>query len=376
MSGWTKRGALVTTMGALVVIGIASCSLGDYQPPPASNTTSSGGAGGTGGVTGPGGAGGMGGDGGGVTGPGGAGGGGGGAAGGGEACMEQGSRCIAPVPTNDGWTGPYWGRGTDLQMGPQPCPDNGPPDVILQADPSPNDCNACECQVSEGVGCAGATVSCWANSGCSSGTPKEITSGCVGGASLPGGLGPSSCKVTALPVPKFGEVACEPKLPSTGLKYPSLWRHNVYLCDAGPAASACADGGSCLTPPSGFYSDFVCIKNDAEVNACPEGWADAQYMAYASFAEGRSCPDCACDSSKVECATDGVFLMTPFELGCSANDPLPLDVCKNVGAGASIEVKPPAPKLGVDACPTPQGQGEVQTSGPTTVCCKSLVTPP
>ncbi|MDI1434449.1 hypothetical protein [Polyangium sorediatum] len=369
MSGWTMRGALVgATMGAFAAIGIASCALTDYQPPTANTGASTGGEGGTGGTSGTGGAGGM-------PGPGGSGGAGaaGGSGGNGGVLCSTGSVCVPPVPTGDGWIGPFLGRATDHQTGPQPCPSGGPPDV-LHADPSPSECNACECTVSEGVGCSGALLSCWAGAGCNSGTPKDIPSGCTGGASLPGGALGSSCKVTGLPQPKVGaEAACEPTGEGGGLKYKHLWQTNVYLCDAS-AASDCAGGGSCVTPQAGFYSDSICITKAAEVE-CPEGWTFERFMAYEQFAEGRSCTSCTCDASKVVCPVDGVFLTTPFELGCSGDNKILPNTCVGVGLGGSVEVKPPTPQLGPEACPMPKGEGAVKTSGPTTVCCATLLSP-
>ncbi|WP_206079561.1 hypothetical protein [Polyangium spumosum] len=370
MSGWTKRGALVTTMGALVVIGIASCSLGDYQPPPASNITVAA-ASGSGGA---GGAGGMGGDGGGVTGPGGAGGMGGAGGFGGGACTE--GVCIPSIPP-EGWVGPYWGHVTEPLAATEACPEGGPPDFTLRADPSPNDCNACECDVLPEVTCVGAEVSCHAGSGCSNGAPKLVQGGCVGGSSLPGGpLGASSCKITGLPVPSNDNaVKCASTFEAPTLKYPKLWQHDVHLCEAGPGSSAC-EGGACRTPPQGLYSGLVCMKTEGVVSECPVGWQDARHVAYGAYTEGRKCGNCECDSSKVSCGTEGVFWYTPaeLELGCSGNKEVPAGTCVNIGLGGAIEVKPPQPALGPDACPTPAGQGEVLTAGSaTTICCKSLL---
>ncbi|MDC3962513.1 hypothetical protein [Polyangium jinanense] len=363
MSGWTKRGALVVaTMGALSTIGIASCALTDYQPPTANTTSSTGGAGGTGGtggMPGPGGPGGMGGTGG-MPGPGGPGG------GGGEACGEA-SQCLPAVPFKDGWMGPYWGMPTNWQKNAGACPDNSLPE-ILYADPSKPECLPCECTINPGATCVGAKLSCWAD-GCEMGTPTTYDNGCISGGNMPGVLllGSSDCKVTGT----YGVVAADNQKPCSAsggtLVNGNAWEMNVHLCPIA-ATSACDSGGACVTVPTGNYSDYACIKKVGAETACPTGWEFSK-VAYEQFDDQRSCPGCGCVGSELYCDASNAFKKTGAGCGSAGSS---ITSCTAFNSLEAANIVPPKVTAGEGFCPAAQPQGEVHTSGPTTICCHQL----
>ncbi|MDI1445607.1 hypothetical protein [Polyangium sp. 6x1] len=359
MSGWTKRGALAgATMGAFVAIGIASCALTDYQPPTANTTSSIGGAGGTGGEGGAGGSGGAGAAGG-MAGPGGA--------GGGEACGES-NKCLPGVPFKDGWMGPYWGRPTSWQQNAGACP-NGKLPEIAYADPAKADCLPCQCAVNPGAVCVGAVLSCWADT-CGSGNPTNFDKGCISGESMPGVtlVGTSNCQVTGTYqiTTVNGEKACSAS--GGALVNENDWETNVHLCPI-EAASACADGGACVTAPSGAYSEFACIKKVGAEADCPAGWNDLSKVAYDQFDDQRVCPGCSCVGSELHCDASNAFKKVGLGCGGAGN---PISACTSFNSLEAANIVPPKVTTGEGFCPPAQPQGEVHTSGPTTICCHKL----
>lgn len=371
MSGWTKRGALVgATMGAFV-IGIASCTLGDYQPPPASNTTASaGGTGGMGGMGGDGGAVGPGGTGG-VTGPGGSGGGGAGAAGGfggngGGGTCSVGSVCIPPVPGEGGWTGPFWGKRVGANDVADPCPSGDNP-TTLHAEPAEGACKPCQCSVNLNAACTGGAYTCYDATDCA-GAGTTVTSGCTTAPTL-GGF--KSCKITA--EPKVGsDGACMAS--GGGLVEPITWRKDVHLCSVIPGGAGCGAGGTCADLATA-YSGFACIVADG-VAGCPAGWNSMGIEAFESAVDERQCSTCACEASELQCPLAKVFERSPDATTCSlGNVAFPIGQCVNLGLTERARINTPPPLLGPKACPPPAPSGAVHPVNQKTVCCAQLAQP-
>ncbi len=223
----------------------------------------------------------------------------------------------------------------------------------------------CTCTEQEAASCSEGTVGL-ASNGAGACPPSPTFSLNANG---------SSCGSTDLTTVKNGKVKIAPLPPTQGQCSGSPT--NTIMppvegrsCDAAAVGAGCADGGACVTSPSGPF--VACIAHDG-VEPCPAGFPNGHAVG-ASAADTRSCSSCTCGTSatcsnpKLTLYSDPACTMGAHELPVSNTcDPV------NDGNGKSYKsykytatITNAECKTTADSTPT----GSLVLAGERTVCCQ------
>lgn len=273
-------------------------------------------------------------------------------------CKGGAGVCLAPIPA--GWSGYYSDYATSFGGGAAMCPDGSTP-ARAYADPStePAECSPCDCGALT-IDCH-AKFQAYTDIACTD-APVDIKleGGCVTSGSNVNGIQTDEIQLDAADCPSSGGEAGPLDPP---------WATEHTLCNAAElVGGGCPDGDACIAKAN----VAICIKTDADVVACPEGWGAAvKIVSHADGTDGRGCSGCSCTPPAGNLCAGGTyqFFNTADCSGAPSSTVQAGPACADTSTSNSATYVPP---LATAPC-TPGGgapTGSVEPAQPVTLCCR------
>lgn len=271
--------------------------------------------------------------------------------------------CVPASPAD--WSVPSYVASNGFPGPPVTCPDNTPPEVLLEGPGEPASCGACTCDGSA-LGCSSPTVSCWFNSSTCSGGPSLTVSpnSCINISNCNGNCSNEQRCEQVMDSQLDGQCAASGGAATIG----PMWKGEMTVCPSPSQGGGCTANEVCVpVPPPDFGAD-LCVRRDGD-QGCPGAYPNGM-LVYAGGTDTRGCSECGCDEGTVGCSSGSSAVHDGD--GCTASS-VALNGCTDVtapldGPQASIAVTPG--NLSGSCTPTGgQPTGSVMPTGPVTVCC-------
>ena len=282
---------------------------------------------------------------------------------GGELCDAATHQCVPPAPT--GWDGPSIIHLRDAADPAPECPADFPtPGVSARAnlDEGSPSCE-CSCGDAEGAECKAVTVTAHPGGGCQ-GDPNETLNVDPGDCVQ---FGNQQNQIQTGPFELADKGSCLATLDDT-IPEPQ-WLSAVTGCNVEQSGGGCGGGDVCVANPTDPFEGPVCIVSAGDL-PCPDGAYTERSVYYQNFEDGRACEDCSCAAPTGAC-TGNVSVGNSN----SCNNPiLVLDSndCDFYGVGGAPFVTYNGMPSDAECEPSQSTiQGEVEQTGPITVCCLS-----
>jgi hypothetical protein len=237
-----------------------------------------------------------------------------------------------------------------------------------QLDAAPAKCS-CACGAPTGLECSSPPVTFYETTNCS-GAPcgsQQFQPGLCTQLSLPNCL--QQLSTAQMPQTVLVDGGCAPQ--GDADVPPLSWGAGASWCTAGPAASGCPMGETCVPSPMPPFGPNVCIAQAGDKVGCPAGFTQ-QSVYYGGVDDTRGCSNCTCGSPTETCA-GGLFIYSSNACNPTALGGAPANgFCLAQGAvfpndWGVVNVWPT--DSGSCAASAVGSTGSAIPTQPTTVCC-------